>query len=452
MSAISLRALPGLEVVIRCRNPTVSVDQPNLSIQHAGVEDALTCFSPPYHGCQLVIQADRDSCGAFFRVSLHPPPTDSHFPNELFDTTDSPPHDPRDPGPPSVAQSLYFPATRIMALQPTSSHGPTAAGNIVNADMEFMNNAFASPESIWSATDAVTSTDSPLSPDSSKCDLWQLTSEIFLNDDSSTNVGHASATELHDTFSGWNLLQSDLPALDYMDQSDDIDSGLTRECRPTADLYEPQSDHNDSFSSSSTTESYSPRSVHTDFSARECSFTTEGSCDRRKSKKIFGRRKSKGDLPCDYGCGSTFTRQHDRLRHEVYRHNHKSNWTCSFCSKFFHSLKNYRNHKCPAKEQGDHDGQGIQWSDRWSQWSYTQVQSQSRPQGEYIFQMCTGQFVKFLCDLQDLDPGYDVDLEFYTFGTMAIAEIVLGLRSRRCSSTVHSVKNAYEAFDYLPVE
>ncbi|KAF5356609.1 hypothetical protein D9758_008300 [Tetrapyrgos nigripes] len=399
MSAISLRALPGLEVVVRCRTPTVSIDQLNFSIQHAGVEDSSTCFSSPYHGCELVIQADRDSNGAFFRVSLHPPPTDSHFPNELADPMHPPPNDPRGPEPPPVAQSFHFPAAGTLALQSTSSHGSTAAGNIANADMEFMNNAYASPESIWSAMDApvtLTSMNSLLTPDSN-CDLWQFGSEIFSKDDSSNNICPASATELNDTFSGLNSLLSDLPTLDYMHQSsDDIDLGSARECPLTADSYLPQSDHLDVYSSSSstTTESYSPRSDHTDFSARECSPTTsvQGSCDRRKSKKTPRRRKSKGDLPCHYGCGSTFTRQHDRLRHEVYRHKHKSNWTCGLCSKFFHSLKNYRNHKCPAKEQeqGDHDGQGTQWSDRWSKQGYTQVQSESHPQPEYIFQMCTG--------------------------------------------------------------
>ncbi|THU77738.1 hypothetical protein K435DRAFT_701741, partial [Dendrothele bispora CBS 962.96] len=54
----------------------------------------------------------------------------------------------------------------------------------------------------------------------------------------------------------------------------------------------------------------------------------------------------KGPFPCTKGCSETFSRQHDRFRHEVTKHGYKSKWTCQSCSGFFSSQKSLKKHKC----------------------------------------------------------------------------------------------------------
>ncbi|EIW83757.1 hypothetical protein CONPUDRAFT_163061 [Coniophora puteana RWD-64-598 SS2] len=50
---------------------------------------------------------------------------------------------------------------------------------------------------------------------------------------------------------------------------------------------------------------------------------------------------------CEMGCSETFSRQHDRLRHEVARHGRVSEWTCNRCRHVFSTQSTRNKHKCP---------------------------------------------------------------------------------------------------------
>lgn len=57
--------------------------------------------------------------------------------------------------------------------------------------------------------------------------------------------------------------------------------------------------------------------------------------------------KPKKVVSCTYPeCRETFTRQHDRLRHEVSQHGKVCEWTCGVCQKFFSSQVMLDKHKC----------------------------------------------------------------------------------------------------------
>ncbi|KAJ7437428.1 hypothetical protein B0H11DRAFT_1885148 [Mycena galericulata] len=49
---------------------------------------------------------------------------------------------------------------------------------------------------------------------------------------------------------------------------------------------------------------------------------------------------------CTAGCAAFFSRQHDRLRHEVTQHGRKCEWVCEICSVFFSTSKTLENHRC----------------------------------------------------------------------------------------------------------
>ncbi|TDL15495.1 hypothetical protein BD410DRAFT_732649 [Rickenella mellea] len=50
--------------------------------------------------------------------------------------------------------------------------------------------------------------------------------------------------------------------------------------------------------------------------------------------------------PCQMGCSETFSRQHDRLRHEVAKHGKQWEWPCTRCRQFFSSQATRDRHKC----------------------------------------------------------------------------------------------------------
>ncbi|KAH9933803.1 uncharacterized protein B0H18DRAFT_951784 [Fomitopsis serialis] len=51
-------------------------------------------------------------------------------------------------------------------------------------------------------------------------------------------------------------------------------------------------------------------------------------------------------IPCMMGCQEHFSRQHDRLRHEVTKHGRVCEWVCEQCRKFFSSKRTLSNHNC----------------------------------------------------------------------------------------------------------
>lgn len=58
------------------------------------------------------------------------------------------------------------------------------------------------------------------------------------------------------------------------------------------------------------------------------------------------RPKPRPCFPCTLGCNEQFSRQHDRLRHEVAKHRKVCEWSCAECGRFFSSSKTLGNHKC----------------------------------------------------------------------------------------------------------
>lgn len=52
-------------------------------------------------------------------------------------------------------------------------------------------------------------------------------------------------------------------------------------------------------------------------------------------------------FPCTAGCSNQFSRQHDRLRHEVAKHSKVSEWICGDCDRFFSTNRTLISHKCP---------------------------------------------------------------------------------------------------------
>lgn len=52
---------------------------------------------------------------------------------------------------------------------------------------------------------------------------------------------------------------------------------------------------------------------------------------------------------CTAGCSEHFSRQHDRLRHEVAKHGKVCEWICRDCQRFFSSGRTLGNHKCPGQ-------------------------------------------------------------------------------------------------------
>ncbi|KZP15002.1 hypothetical protein FIBSPDRAFT_796262 [Athelia psychrophila] len=66
--------------------------------------------------------------------------------------------------------------------------------------------------------------------------------------------------------------------------------------------------------------------------------------------------KQKVRLPCAFdGCPEDFSRQHDRLRHEVLQHGRVCEFVCSECQRFFSTNQTLQNHKCPASS-------GTRWA------------------------------------------------------------------------------------------
>ncbi|KAF9260333.1 hypothetical protein L218DRAFT_932646 [Marasmius fiardii PR-910] len=62
--------------------------------------------------------------------------------------------------------------------------------------------------------------------------------------------------------------------------------------------------------------------------------------------------KPKVTFPCTHGCSERFSRQHDRLRHEVAKHGKICEFLCDDCGRFFSTGKTLGNHKCPVAAGG----------------------------------------------------------------------------------------------------
>lgn len=62
--------------------------------------------------------------------------------------------------------------------------------------------------------------------------------------------------------------------------------------------------------------------------------------------------KPRSSFPCTLGCAEKFSRQHDRLRHEVAKHGKVCEFSCEECGRFFSTRKTLSNHKCPLAHGG----------------------------------------------------------------------------------------------------
>lgn len=82
-------------------------------------------------------------------------------------------------------------------------------------------------------------------------------------------------------------------------------------------------------------------------------------CDRRFTSQYTlkvhmeaHKPKPKVTFECTEGCQERFSRQHDRLRHEVAKHGKVCEFLCEDCSRFFSTKKTLGNHKCPVAKGG----------------------------------------------------------------------------------------------------
>ena len=90
----------------------------------------------------------------------------------------------------------------------------------------------------------------------------------------------------------------------------------------------------------------------------------DSGCTRRFTgqytlKAHMETHKPRAVFLCTLGCLEKFSRQHDRLRHEVAKHGKICEFTCKECGRFFSTQKTLGKYKCP-RVQG-----GLCWVDNW---------------------------------------------------------------------------------------
>ncbi|KAI5896428.1 uncharacterized protein SCHCODRAFT_02492587 [Schizophyllum commune H4-8] len=72
------------------------------------------------------------------------------------------------------------------------------------------------------------------------------------------------------------------------------------------------------------------------------------------SKILPVTRPKRTALKCEYpNCDAHFSRQHDRLRHEVNKHGRKCEWTCDVCRRFFSNASTLERHRCTGTPPSD---------------------------------------------------------------------------------------------------
>ncbi|KAI5889568.1 uncharacterized protein SCHCODRAFT_02703923 [Schizophyllum commune H4-8] len=81
-------------------------------------------------------------------------------------------------------------------------------------------------------------------------------------------------------------------------------------------------------------------------SSSACDPPNSPSRKRKNASVVKGR-----SFPCTMGCGEEFSRQHDRFRHEVLKHERSCRWVCDTCHRFFGSQKNLERHVCNTKSR-----------------------------------------------------------------------------------------------------
>ena len=121
----------------------------------------------------------------------------------------------------------------------------------------------------------------------------------------------------------------------------------------------PPSSPSASESSSKKGRDHSPTSSEQETAVRPRFVCLTPGCGRRfKSQHTLKvhvdahRPKTRIPFPCTLGCSETFSRQHDRLRHEVAKHKKVCDWLCNDCGRFFSSARTLGNHKCPRSPEG----------------------------------------------------------------------------------------------------
>ncbi|KIY66938.1 hypothetical protein CYLTODRAFT_397913 [Cylindrobasidium torrendii FP15055 ss-10] len=109
---------------------------------------------------------------------------------------------------------------------------------------------------------------------------------------------------------------------------------------------------------SASTTKQAPKTVDEDSSRRRHPCLVSG-CLRRFTSQYTLKVHMQAHKPkprvsflCTLGCGERFSRQHDRLRHEVAKHNKVCEFSCEACGRFFSTAKTLGNHKCPVAQGG----------------------------------------------------------------------------------------------------
>lgn len=98
--------------------------------------------------------------------------------------------------------------------------------------------------------------------------------------------------------------------------------------------------------------------------------------------------KVKTSLPCTMpGCQEMFSRQHDRLRHEVSQHGKSCEWSCSVCRRFFSSERMLQIHKCQGQASNSRwtvPGSYYYSACHFYEYSSTQLQTRNLPMPRWL--------------------------------------------------------------------
>ncbi|KAG5719132.1 hypothetical protein E4T56_gene11870 [Termitomyces sp. T112] len=168
---------------------------------------------------------------------------------------------------------------------------------------------------------------------SSQCSHMDATSPLSSNEFS--NVPNEIPVSTRHESSSMNLHSSSLPT-----------QSRQQSPRPVRTLYSPDFQ-----------KSREPSPTHSDSDPKRRFPCLMIGCGRRFTSQYTlkvhmeaHKPKPRVSFECTLGCSERFSRQHDRLRHEVAKHGKVCEFLCDDCGRFFSTGKTLGNHKCPVAQ------------------------------------------------------------------------------------------------------
>ncbi|KAL1748746.1 hypothetical protein HDZ31DRAFT_59923 [Schizophyllum fasciatum] len=134
------------------------------------------------------------------------------------------------------------------------------------------------------------------------------------------------------------------PAMSSLFPPNDV--GLLQDMQPASYLTNPFAPPDESQQSLSPPSSSSSPSPTSSSSSPAHEYVKSTPQKRKNDGGAKGRI-----FTCTMGCNEDFSRQHDRFRHEVLKHERSCKWVCDTCHKFFASEKNLQRHACNTRSR-----------------------------------------------------------------------------------------------------